>query len=405
MAKRRRMIKFSLNEISLVDRPAQVGARVMIMKRAGSDHVGKAAAMTTSVDGHAHLIEFQDYEMRQLRAGMTSWQDDHSHPWIMRDDGSIEIGEADDHDHDIEEMTKARLGSFIKRFDKTPSDETAIALAALIAKAAEQIGAEDILPTEGRLADLLKQHAREAADDVGKSKETTMDLKQALEELQKQKDQVAELTKKLESSTALAALTDVEKSFHSTLDDAAKAAFLAKSAEDRKSEVEKFEKNRTDANPVIYTAEDGSEYRKNDDARLVQMAKDRDADRKKLIKMMADTADADIRKRAETDLANFPGTVATRAAILKQVEGIRDEKEREEAIKALKAQNARLGKSLETVGTQEGGTDPVGKSEANAELDKKAKALAAEKNISYYDAYDQVSKAEPELYAKAVTGQ
>lgn len=65
------------------------------------------ANLTTSVDGHQHLIELQpDYGDRM--SGTTSWavaagaDTEHGHAWIRNADGTIEIAESAGHTHAIE---------------------------------------------------------------------------------------------------------------------------------------------------------------------------------------------------------------------------------------------------------------------------------------------------------------
>ena len=58
--KLRRVVKFRLDEVSLVDRPAHAPARIAIMKRAVDtptvEPIQKKMAMTSLTAGHAHAV-------------------------------------------------------------------------------------------------------------------------------------------------------------------------------------------------------------------------------------------------------------------------------------------------------------------------------------------------------------
>lgn len=113
VGKRRIMRVLKINEISGVDVPAQEGATAPIMKRHNSgapdnseqNQIVKRAALSTEVDGHVHVL-YLDHGLGELNAGETSWSNGHSHPWVRRSDGSIEIGMADGHTHDVATIGK-----------------------------------------------------------------------------------------------------------------------------------------------------------------------------------------------------------------------------------------------------------------------------------------------------------
>lgn len=112
VGKRRIMRVLKINEISGVDVPAQQGATAPIMKRhdaapdnSEQNQVVKRAALSTEVDGHVHVL-YLDHGLGELNAGETSWSNGHSHPWVRRSDGSIEIGMASGHTHDVATIGK-----------------------------------------------------------------------------------------------------------------------------------------------------------------------------------------------------------------------------------------------------------------------------------------------------------
>ncbi len=392
MPKRKKMNvmrAFKLNEISAVDNPAQEGAQVVIMKRAEPRRdplrvdVKKAldllkrgkAALTTSTDGHTHLLALEDYDGVEVASGVSSWQEEHAHPWVSDESGNITIGETQDHTHEVASVSK-------------------------VAKL-----------TEERLADLLKEDASKAAETLGADpeenrmpgpeKKAADDNTATIEKLQKDN---ADLTKKLEKATAVATLTDSQRVHYGKLSEAEQDAFLAKSADDRDKDVKDAVKKAADDNPVVYKAADGSEFRKNDDPRLVSMAKKMDADAEENNKLRKAAEDADIKKAVETDYKNLAGSDEAKTAIIKAVRGIEDEDVRTEALKALKAHNAQMAGAFKSVGSDGEDAEPITtRAEAEAELEKRAKDLQKkDAELTYEQAYEKAAEADPSLYSKAV---
>jgi len=103
---------------------------------------------------------------------------------------------------------------------------------------------------------------------------------------------------------------------------------------------------------------------------------------KALEEAKAKEQDAEITKRAESELPNFSVEVAK-----KLVATVKDD----EVMKALKAADELFGKSMEEVGS----TDPQGEmSEPKAQLEKKVEEVMKSDNVSYYVALDKVSKTK-----------
>lgn len=348
MTKRNIMRAFKIAEISGVDVPAQEGAKAVIMKRAevkeGEKPVQKNAALTTAVNGHSHMIvlsyplESYAYANGEINAGSTSWDADHCHPWVRTEDGTIVIGEAKGHTHEI----------------------------GVIGKAAPSAGSTGIQVDPKETNDMA-----------------------TIEELQKQ----------LARANALAELTDAHKEHMKSLGATEQDAFLAKSAVERDAAVAAVAKAAADADPVVYKTLDGTEIRKSDGLALLTLAKSNDDLRKSnedLAKAAADTA---LTAEVERDYAHLPGDLEARKALVKAAKGIPDATQREVALNALKAQSIALAKSLETVG--HGGSAPA-VNDAEKALDDLAKAHAKEHGVSFAKAYDAVlatPKGE-ELYAR-----
>jgi CHAT domain-containing protein len=193
----------------------------------------------------------------------------------------------------------------------------------------------------------------------------------------------AELTK----AQKFGELTDVQKAHYGELDDAGQTAFLEMTSEQRQAAVDSAIAKRDAADPVVYTADDGTEYRKSDDTRMVKMAQERDEDRRELTKMRTENEENSLRKRAE-ELEHLPGTVDTKIQMLKSIDAISDEKARDEALSALKAQNSDMAKAFDTHGVRPGNGAIT--SSAEQELDNLAKAYASDHKVDEAIAYGKV---------------
>jgi len=259
------------------------------------------------------------------------------------------------------------------------------------------------LKSENNMSQTKKAAESSAGDetnvmDVEGLKKAQDDLEAAnnlLEETNKSLDEAKATIAKTES---LATMNDVQKAHYDTLEGEVADVFLEKSFDERQEALTELSK----ANKVIYKSLDGTEYRANDDDRLVKLAKRADEDHKALQKSLLEKKELELTKRAEDELSNLPGKVETHVSLLKAIDSIKDDTEREESLKVLKAHNAAMSGAFETVGSsviskgKEGG-DPV------AEMDELAKSYAKEHDMEYYDAYDAVGKKEPELLQKAIT--
>lgn len=541
MAKRSKkniMRDFRIDEISAVDRPAQQGAQFLLMKRDsrstkdfdGDDDGDLVILLTSADEGHVHAVWIRC----GARGGDTSYaqspdeQSGHSHPWVMDSQGNITIGMNDGHEHTVDssqfmqalmaaaasevaqevaeivgatqftvDVREAAVGKGQAMADGSfpiiDEDDLALAIEAYplarkrddaarhIAKRAEDLDAEDLLPEDGalamKLADLyiykgdytaderktmaqngeampdgsypiknrkdlkdaissfgrgknkpavarhIARRARAlgmtdelpdtgalassvgkatasnpAADDGGDGLEEETDMTTKTEK--SADEQKAALEKQLAKATSYGELTDSQKAHYATLDEAGQDAFLAKSKEEREKIVADIAKNREDTNPVVYKAKDGTEYRKNDDPRMVALAKRADANEERAMEAQKKADDADLRKRAETDLGHLPGTVESRMAMLKAVDGIPDAEERKKAHEALKAQNASMSKAFETLGHRGGRTEDA--SSPSSQLETLAKAYAEKHNVSEAEAESEVLKTDEgrKLYAQ-----
>lgn len=376
-AKKNIMRKFRMFEISGVDKPAQAGALVSLMKRAtpteeDAADLQKRAGITSATRGHTHLVVINyedDYERSGDRThGTTSYADGHSHPWIMNDQGQIVIGEAAGHTHELVEIGISQSAAW-DFLNKNFNIE-------------KEVG--DMTPEE------IKAKAAKDKLDADAMKKSLDDLTAANAVL-----------------SILATMSDVENGYHASLDDAGKAEFLAKSAADRVSIAKAAEVNKAAADPVIFKSADGQEFRKSDDPRLVSMAKQMDADRKELAISKAAAQNAAFAKTANEDFKYLPGDENVRIALAKAVDGIADETLKAGALAALKAHNAKMAPAFKNVGA--GGqavsdTDDGSQAQADAELDALAKSIAKAEGVDYYTAYEKAGVQKPDLLKRAISG-
>lgn len=380
--KRRIMRSLKINEISVVDSPAQEGAVAVILKRkheSGNpdnpknkkkkleDNVDKSAALTSPDEGHSHLL-ILDSEHGELNSGETSWVNGHVHPWVRMAGGEIVIGTS-------------------QSMDGNPH----IHRIAFTSKSDEEIAGGN------------------ASSNVGTNKEKTI-MADSTTKAAEDKVTVEDLQKQLAHANLIGSLTDGEKAHYEALkalgDEAEAKVFLAKSADDRKTivkaEADKVEKRNADDDPVVYKTLDGLELRKSVGVAFISMAQSNDDLRKRLDKSEGSRAQDKLEKRADELLAHLPGTTEERAALLGAAEGIKDESMRKAAINSLKAQDKTLSKAFITLGHD--GAKPAAGS-PDEELDQLAKAYQKEhSDLTFEAAYVKVTETEQgkALYAKSV---
>jgi len=189
----------------------------------------------------------------------------------------------------------------------------------------------------------LEGQLPESFGNVGKNQGESMDPIQEL------KSQISDLEKKLDEERAYGALTDAEKQMYSTLDKADRKEFLKNP--DRKAALEKADKS----NPVVYTAADGTTFRKNDDPRMTAMAKRNDALEKSNREQAVALTEATFAKRASDELKSLPGTAEAKVALLKAVDGIGDANLKKAVGEMVKASSSNLAKAFQTMGSASGG--------------------------------------------------
>lgn len=369
--------------------PGVGGSHAMGKQIAGAAYT-KRLRLTSAEDGHSHLVD------DSLEGGTTSYDKaegedyGHSHPWVRNDDGTITIGESAGHGHDVL-LNKAGDGED----EEEPYDGE---------------DGDDIDGSEGKGKKKTKDGGKTAprrtskssagtADDVGNDEEDMTDTKKGVAG-----DDAATVQKSLTAAqaenarlTKMLDLNDAERAFMKALPKEQHDAFLAATPAERASQLQKA----ADANAVVYKADDGREFRKSDDPRLIAEVKRGDEQARELKKAREEQANEQFAKRADDEIPNLPGTRAERGAMLKALEALPAD-QKEAALKSMKAGSNALAGTFKRHGHADGSGGEAGTPEQ--QLEKKAQEIAKAKNISYIDAYDIAKRENPELYAKAVAG-
>lgn len=300
--KRRILGDLIINEVSGVDKAAQVPAEALIMKRASEEEIRKYGyeftnpKLTSSVDGHAHILDDTGQGEETTWTRSEGSEGGHSHPWVRQLDGSIVIGEADGHTHDLLE---------------DPGIQSA-----------------------------TKSAGKPSGNGEPMSGETTTksDAVVALEK------SVADLTSRAERAEAISKMSSETRTYFDGMTDDAKETFIAKSATEQATQVADSQA----ADQVIFKSASGEVYRASDDPRMVDLAKRADAQAEETRVAVEKAERIELSKRADDELGNCPGTVEQRGNILKALTGV------DGAEEFLKAANESLSDVFKSQGTKEG---------------------------------------------------
>lgn len=370
-----------LTAVALTARGANPGANVTFFKSHKGDIETPTEKsgdlvdlLTSSTNGHQHGIRVRFYEDGlYLDVGYASGDasdSSHYHSVVIDAAGNFVVSENDGHTHDISavDVQSFLLGSLNKTFD--------------------------YLQEHGNVSELEASLSKTTAFKTLGENQMTLE-----EQLAKAKKDLVASKAALKTAVKLGGLTDTEKSHHAKLGEEGQETFLGKSHSERNVAIEEALK----ADPVIYTTESGVEFRKSDDSRMVDMAKENDQLAKRLNTEVEAGSVAKLAKRADDELGNITGSVEARSAILKSVDSIENEELRTEAQTALKAMNtAAAGKFVKKGLGGPSSAAPSG--DAEGELDNLAKAHAKDNNMSFAKAYSAVL-ATPEgeaLYNESV---
>lgn len=180
-------------------------------------------------------------------------------------------------------------------------------------------------------------------------------------------EQIAALQKRAERAEKALALSPSERELFNKMDAKAQDSFLDSTPEARLAEVQKAK----DSNPIVYTDGKGREFRKSDDPRLVEMAKDADEERKARLKSDELAKLQRITKRAG-ELSRLPGESADHVLLVEAVEKLDTPEQREKVNALLNTLNSEFGKAFTKVGTS---ATPTGSTTAEDKLEALTKAV------------------------------
>ena len=414
MAAKRHVVKnMRLNEISSVDRPAQVGAVSVLIKRATPDADAAELLKATfkeALDGRLldEKVQRAFYSaFDNLWTGQDAFRKALSDELRAGGDGETAAGAYKDWINDLIDKavaaakdagagTKAdalektftttlskaaaRLAEEQTMTIKTKADLT-VGTVATIHKAAADLGAEDLLPVAGPLA-----KGGASKDDMS----------------EEDKKKLKRMAKREELSA------DLRKHYDALTNDADRDAFLSKSADEQAEDLRKAAGD----DPVVYTTLDGVSIRKSAGETTIALAKKVDEQARELAKSNARAEDVELTKRAGDLLGNVGGELVGKKALLKAVGSISDEATRTAAEAVLKAANeAGKGAFRKSGSTTErdvpAGGDGPELTESEAKLDEMAKAHAKEHNVTFEKAYSEVIQTTEgaELYKRFVAGE
>jgi len=410
------MESFHIDEISGVDRPAQEGARALLIKRDEPEEDAfekmlKSAGLILTSDekGHSHLVDSTEEGGTTTHNKANGAEFGHSHPWVKKSDGSIQIGMAEGHGHDpMEKRFELEDDGFDKReFSADRRRELAKEGKALpdgsfpivnVADLRNAIQAFGRAKAKGPVAKHIKRRARALGAEKELPKEGLLALKSVNGELQKEQKTMTEknertvetVEKELQDSQgelaiakAYGALNDAEKSHYAGLGSDEQAAFLKLDADGRKAAVEKA----VGDDPVIYKSDrTGKEYRKSSNPEVLDAVKSADEAWKIAKNEREKREDGELEKRAKDELSNLPGEMDVKKSLLKAVDSIEDLKVREGVQALLKAGNENLSKAFTRIGEQ---GEPESSS-LEAEYDKLAEDYAKEKDCDLVKAKAEV---------------
>ena len=379
--KPRMMHMTKLTAVALTARGANPGANVTFFKSRKDDDTPVTKSgdlvdlLTSSESGHQHGITVRVYEDGlYLDVGYASGNvaefSSHYHSVVIDGEGNFIVGENDGHTHEIStaDVQTFLLGSLNKTFDYLQEHGNVTELEASLSKTT-------LFKTLGENRMTIEEQLAKAKKDLAASRAA------------------------LKTAVMLGGLSDTEKAHHAKLGEDGQESFLGKSHTERNVDIEAALK----ADPVVYTTTDGVEFRKSDDNRMVEMAKQNDALTKRLDSEVESGAVAKLAKRAETELGNVTGSVEARSAIIKSVDAIENEELRTEAQTALKAMNTAAAGKFVKKGLG-GPSSATATGDAEEQLDTLAKTYAKDKDMSFAKAYSAVL-ATPEgeaLYNESV---
>lgn len=357
--KRQILKDFELTEISGVDRPAQPTAKATIIKRHEIEKEHKTeGGETFPASDYAYVPDKNKPSTWKLRLTSTP---------------------GGDPDPRIVGAAVAALGAGYRgnKVEIPAADKPAVIGRV---RAAWHKANPDKDPAE--LPDVLRKNTSGMEDDT-------------MSELDDLKTQVADLTKKLEESEAIAKMSDDEKMYMAKMSPEDKAKFMSMSAEERKK---KMGMMKRDDESIEVAGQTVSKSVVGD--AMFEILKAQDAQLKANQDAIAKAQDAaltaTLTKRADDEFGHLVGKSEDIAELLKAA-GSMSETAKTTLEAIMKSAEEMASKAFTKRGISNGGD--VEKS-ATEKVDTLAKAYATEKSVDYATAYTHVLNANPDLYTE-----
>lgn len=432
MSKTRRVMKeFRLDEISAVDRPAQAGARMTIMKRDYSQEQRDKMAESGKAlpDGSfpiANIADLKNAIHAFGRAGDKAKAKAHIIARAKALDASDQLPE---------NWTASKAAEIAKAYVERSADAGAQDFKTLLAQNEQREryweAHEEIYPMLEALGDSVRSivadmrlsaSAKEAMiraglDDfivavkdklpeveeelaklfTGSGGEPVTVGKKETPDMADNENQVAELTKRIDDLTAqladsqiVAKMSDAEKAYMDKMSDEDKKKFMAMDGKGRTALMDASKR----ADPTVEV--NGATIAKSAVGEAAFEALTKQAEE---IRNAKDEAEmAKFTKRASEELGNMPGTDEEHAHVLKAVAGL-DEKAAATLSTLFKAANDAMGEGFRETG--QGGEGPQASAtvtKAEQQLDAKAKEIEKRDSVPYHSAYAKAMTENPALY-------
>lgn len=390
-----RMTKFKITELSGVNRPAQLGARVTFMKREDE----------TMLDEFIKR-EFSDAKRKELASSGKALPD-----------GSFPIENEADLHNAVSAFGRAKDPAKAKAHIKSRAQAMGMTGAlpdSWVSKGATQMDPKELrkslgLPESASDTDVITALAKAKDDSDAEADKARKEAKKASDEKAAAEDDA----KKAKKAAAVSDLDPDEKEHYDGLGDDAKDTFLAKPKDERKKAA-KVAKAADEILVVGSTSVRKSVVGDGVFAVLKAQQEQIDAGAAELKKAKDEACTATFTKQAETEFAHVAGTLDQRVVMLKGIDLMTDPVAKKAVLDALTAAEAMAKTAFSRVGAggalepgfaKTGGTgngNGAGFTKADGELDRLAKEYEkAHAGMSYAKAYDNVVQANPQLYEQS----
>lgn len=388
------MREFEIDEISAVDRPAQQGAKMAIMKRDASEEeypefakrwIDPAdGAVSVSYVLQQNMEEKKYYEMME-RFG----------PAISAVETSLRSILGDKNLEAAEKLSQTRnaVEEFMAVIRGKVSDGDAAKVAKALGLDVEAEGGSDMSTKDeatvealtAKVADLTKQLEAAKATDAGKAAELQTKLDEANKSIEDMKAELA-------TAKAEAALSAEEKSFADTLKGDDRKGFLAMSTDDRKKKMNKAaseDETLTIAGHTVKKSEVGATQFSIFKNQAEALAKAEEA----AAKAEDARVTTEVTKRVEDNLNELPGKVEEKVVALKAISKL--DKAAQDTLNAmLEAGNKAMKAAFDTVGSKRERTEKTG-----ADFEKRINEIAKRDNIGRVEATQKARREYPEEFA------